>query len=256
MGQLGETGLGLAQLPDDELALGGFQRAGELEPARRGATRQAGDLRQVMGQSFGGGDRRWGLALRLQTFEKEHRIGEKSLPGLDTRRAPGSVQLGDLAAGEPVLGRGAGQAQTGLTIAAHQRYQVLHRRAGRDLAAAQQILDLGRQLVGQRQPARDPARTAAQTPRQLGGGVALAAQLRQQPALLERRLRRRRAQSARQKQRLAVAHRPHHGPHRVHAQPTQGTDPLVAVDDPVAPRLPRRDHHHRKLLAVLLQARE
>lgn len=143
MGQLGEIGLRLAQTVDKALALGDLEGPGDFEIPRRGVPRQMGDVLELAGQSFGRRDRRR-LALCLEALEKEHRIGEQPAAHLAARRAPGSVQPGDFAAGEPVLGGGTGQAKTGVSIAAHERHQILHRRVRRDLAGSQQILDLGR----------------------------------------------------------------------------------------------------------------
>lgn len=79
--------------------------------------------------------------------------------------------------------------------------------------------------------------------------------MRQQPALLQRRLRWRRAQAPRQKQSFAVVHPPHHRPHHVDTQAAKRPDPFVAVNYAVAPR-GRRNRHHRQLLAVSLQTRQ
>lgn len=143
MSQLGEIGLRMTQAADEALALCALEAPGDLETLRRGVSRQMGDVLELAGQSFSRRDRRR-LALRLEALEKEHRIGEQPAAYLAARRAPGGVQSGDLAAGEPVLGGGAGQAKAGVSIAAHERHKILHRRIGRDLAGSQQILDLGR----------------------------------------------------------------------------------------------------------------
>jgi len=141
--QLGEIGLRVAQAADEVLALGGLEGPGDFEIPRRGVPRQMGDVLELAGQSFGRRDWRR-LALCLEALEKEHRVGEQPAAHLAARRAPGSVQPGDLAAGEPVLGGSTGQAKAGVSIAAHERHKFLHRRVGRDLAGSQQILDLGR----------------------------------------------------------------------------------------------------------------
>lgn len=175
--QLGEVALGLAQIAQDALALDGGERPRDRAKIRRGALCQASDACEVTGQGFGRAYRRRRFALRVEAFEKKHRIGEQPRPGLSTSRAPGSAQSADLAAGESMLGRGTGQLKARLPVTAHQRNQILHGRGRRDLAGAQEILDLGRQLVDQRQPARDPARVAAQTPCQLSRREAEATQL-------------------------------------------------------------------------------
>jgi len=246
--------VGLAQIPQDALALVARER--DLRQARRGAFCQASDVREVIGQGFGRAPRRWSLALRFGAFEKKQRIGEQPRPGLPTGFVPGGAQPGDLAAGKPVLGRGTGQLKPRVPVASHQRNQILHRRVRRDLPAAHQILDFGGKLVDQRQTARNPTRAATQTSSQLATATALAAQLGQQPTLLQRRLRGRHPQPARQEQSLTFVQLPHHRPHHVHPQAAQRADPFVTVDDPIASRLGRRDRHHRLLLAVPLQAGE
>lgn len=56
-------------------------------------------------------------------------------------------------------------------------------------------------------------------------------------------------------QRLSFIHLPHQSLDRVTAQPAKRRNPLMAVDDHVAPRLIALGHHHdRLLLAVLFQA--
>jgi hypothetical protein len=141
--QLGDVSSRMAQAADEALALGGLESPGDLETLRRSMPRQTGDVLELAGQCFGRRGRRR-LALRLQALEKEHRIGEQPAPHLTARRAPGGVQPGDLAAGEPVLGGGMGQAKAGVSITAHERHKILHRRVRRDLAGTQQILDVGR----------------------------------------------------------------------------------------------------------------
>jgi hypothetical protein len=154
----------LVQIAQDALALGAGERSRDRGKARRGALRQASDLRKVTGQGLRRAHRRRRFALRVEALEKEHRIGEKPRPDLAPSRLPSGAQSGDLAAGEAVLRRDTRQAKPCLPIAAHQRDKILHRRAGWNLPATQEILDLGRKLVDQSQTARDPARIAAHTP--------------------------------------------------------------------------------------------
>lgn len=191
--QLAEIALGLTQIAQDALALGAGECRRDRGQARRGVLRQAGDLRKVTGQRFRRAHRRRRFALRVEAFEKEQRIGKKPHPDLAPSRLPSGPQSADLAAGETVLGGHARQTKPRLPIAAHQRNQILHRRTRRNLPAAQESLDLLRELVDQGQTARDPTRCAAQTPCQIGRAQTEATQLGQQPALLQRGLRRGRA---------------------------------------------------------------
>ena len=136
MGQLGELGLGVAQPAEDALALGRAEGRKELGKLGRGAPRQGGDALEVAGQGLAWRDRWRGLALCLEAFEEEHRILEQALARGHARRAPGGVQARNFAAREAMLGRGSGQAHTGLAIAAHQGHEVFHRRGGWQLAGA------------------------------------------------------------------------------------------------------------------------
>lgn len=148
-----------------------------------------------------------------------------------------------------------GQSEAGCRIATKKRHQVLHRRVCRQLALPHKSLDLVRQLLHQRKTPRHPARATAKTTGQLDHGETLAVKRRKQPPLFQSCRRGRCAKTMSQQQRLAVAHLPHHRPHRVHTQTGQGTDSLVTVDDTVKTRRRRRHYHHRLLLSVLLQAR-
>ena len=81
-------------------------------------------------------------------------------------------------------------------------------------------------------------------------------QFREQPALLQRRLRFRLPQRSAEHQSLDLAQRPHRGRDQVAAQAVQGSHPLVPVDHNETVRLARRHHHYRDLLASLRQRPE
>jgi len=108
---------------------------------------------------------------------------------------------------------------------------MLHRRAGRDPARAEQGLGLLGQVVDQPESSRDPARATTQTTRRLGRSDPLATQFGEQPTLFQSCFRDRRAQSAGQEKRLAVGHFPDHRAHRIHTQAAQRADSLIAVDN-------------------------
>jgi hypothetical protein len=129
---------------------------------------------------------------------------------------------------------------------------MLHRRVGADLAQAHPLLNRLRKLLHQGQPARDPAQAAIEAPGQSRKlQTKRPPQLAQQPALLQRRLRFRLAQSAAEQERLSLALCPDRGQDRVALQAAQSTQALVAVDHHEATRLVPCDHDDRHLLAVL-----
>jgi len=159
----------------------------------------------------------------------------------------GQAQLTHLAAAQPGLGDGRGQAQAVFSVATSERHQVAHRRMGRDGAAAYLILDLHGKLADQGQAARDPAHALVHPPGQILLAQPLAAQHRQQPALLQLREPLRAALAAVQQQGVALIEVPQRGAHGVRAQTFQTTQALEAIDDQV--RAVLRDHHDRHLLA-------
>lgn len=81
-------------------------------------------------------------------------------------------------------------------------------------------------------------------------------QLREQPALLERRLRFGLAQRAVEHQGFRLVHRPDRGHDGVATQAPKGAHALVPVDHHEAARLACRHHHDRDLLASLGQRPE
>lgn len=137
-------------------------------------------------------------------------------------------------------------------------HQKLQRHLRQDFALTHLLLNGFRQNLHQRQPARHPAHAAIEPASQLIQAVAEALrQLGQQPAHLQRGLVFRQPQRAVQYHGRRLAHRPHHGFHRVPPQLLQCHDPLVAVDDHVAVRLAfDRYHHDGRLLSALCQRRQ
>ncbi len=171
------------------------------------------------------------LALNLQI---QPRVLDQALANLRRRVAPGGIQRGDLAALDLVLGDPFTEPLTRLGVDARQRHQRLHRRLGRDLPAADPLLDRRRQILHHSQAPRDPGRAAVEAPGQfLLAPPGAARQLRQQPSLLERRIARGVAQATLQNQRLGFAQVPQRRPYRVVLQALERPKPLVAVDDHV-----------------------
>ena len=119
------------------------------------------------------------------------------------------------------------------------------------------LLDRFRERFHQRQPARDPRRTAVETPREIVDCIAeFGLHLRQQPALFECRFRLAvRAQGADQQQGFGLAHRVQNdGFDGVPPQLFEGGDALVAVDHQIARGL--LDDDDWSLLAGLSQRRQ
>lgn len=229
------------------------ERPGHIRVAPHGATRQGAQEIQVLEQRLCRIQGRLWLILDLApSLEKQQRIRDD--PRAQGRRAtaPGRIQTTDILRAQSVMRDRRGQRAAGLAIRARHGDQVLHGRVGADLAQAQPILNRLRELLHERQPARDPARAAVETPGQ-GHEVQTKRppQLAEQPALLDRGLRFRLAQRAAEHKRLALAESPDRGQDRVATQAAQSTQPLVTVDHHKAARLARRDHHDRNLLAVL-----
>ncbi len=202
MCQLGD---GLAQRALDTFALDLPEAGCQIAPLPQAAARQRGDALEVAQKAL---DLRrlHGLALKLLLgAQVEPRLLEQPLSGLGRAGAPGDIERLDLPGGEPMLGCGTGQALAVLAALARQRHQGSQRRLHRDPALAQMLLDRLWQDLDHRQPARDPARTAAETLGKLLQVQAEAAlQLRQKPALLQRAGAWRHLQRARQHQGIGL----------------------------------------------------
>lgn len=174
------------------------------------------------------------LALDLQI---QPRVLDQALADLRRRVAPGGIQRGDLAALELVLDEPFTEPLTRLGVDTRQRHQGLHRRLGRDLPAADLLLDRRWQILHHSQAPRDPGRAAIEAPGQLLlAPPGAARQFRQQPSLLEGRIARGVAQATLQDQRLGFAQVPQRCLHRVVLQALERPKSLVAVDDHVPVR--------------------
>lgn len=143
-----------------------------------------------------------------------------------------------------------------LAVDTGQRNQGSHRRLGRDLAAADRLLDRQRKLAHQAQKPAHPGDASAESSCQLILAPAKAVlKLRQQPPLLQRRAAWAMGHLPLQDQRLTRVHLPHQGLDRVVAQAAKRRDTLMAVDDHIAARrLAIGDHYDRLSLAVRFQA--
>ncbi len=204
---------------------------------------------QIAGQFGNGRRRRPGITLPLG-FQKQLRLIEKAPPDRRRSVSPGGVQLPGFPAAEPMRRKRFGHALTVFATGTCDRHQKLHGHMGRNRTAADLSLHTLGKLIDQRQTARYPTRAAIEAARQLVETIAEALlQLRQQPALFQRRLLFRPPQRTVQDQSVGLAHRPDHGFYRVPAQLLQRRYPLVAVDDQVTVnRVGDRHHHNRRLL--------
>lgn len=190
------------------------------------------------------------LELTLSAEEKL-RTRKDTLPHVPRSVSPCLVQISDLAAREVVLRDRFGERLAVLALRAGQRHQVLHRRLGRDAPGADVFLDRLRQDLDEGQPLRDPAGASIKPLRQVLVAQRKIPELLEQPPLLDRRFRVRRAQSAIQKQSLRFAHVPYRRLDRVGAQPPHEAHPFMAVDQLIpARRFKQRHHHDRHLLTV------
>ena len=203
--------------------------------------------------------RRFQVPLR---FQKQLGLIEKAFSDCRRAVAPGGIQLPGLPRVEPMPHERRRHPlaiiQADARGALWARNQILHRQVRRHLALAHLLLDRFREKLDQRQPPRHPTDAAIEPPGQLLESIAEALlQLRQQPALFQRRLVFAQPQRTIQHQRLGLAHRPDHRLHRVPAQLLQRRDPLVAVDDQVAVWLAGGGYHHDgRLLAGFGQRRQ
>lgn len=188
-----------------------------------------------------------GLAEQLRPLDDPPPYGPRA-------SAPGLVQCPDLAGGERAPRDRLRQRLCILAIGARQGQQEAHRRVGRDLARAHELLDGHGELPYEPEPARDPARAPGKPHRQLLQPPPGAfGQLGEQPPLLEHRLAPRYPQGAHQEKRFRLGHRPHHRPDGVLPQPREHPHSGVPVDEHVALSRRCRHDHHRRLLPHLGQ---
>ena len=196
---------------------------------------------------------------RLFGVQVEHRLLHDAVALGGVGAAPGRGQPAQL----PRAHRGGGFTETldelraVSPFGARQRNEMPHRGIRAELSLAHQLLGLLWQFAHQSEPPGHPAyRVAHQQAQLLLEYTVTLDQLRQQPALLQRRALLSHLQPMCQAQRLHLGQRQHHRGHRVVPELLQGRDPLVAVDQHEAPRLiDLLDHHHRALLAVLAERR-
>ena len=237
----------------DRLAVLAPQLATELPVLPDHPPRQHCQDLEVSPHALGRRQWRWLLRHLPPGLEIKARARQQPLAGHHGSAPPGGVELTDLTGAQVKLGDGARQPLAVRTVGARHRHQVLHRRVWRNPPLPDQLLHRLRQLPDQSQATRNPARAAVKLPGQLLLAVAEArVELTQQPSLLQRRLRLRRAQGACEQQRLGLAHLPHRRGDGVLAQPPQCPHPLVAVDHDELVRFARAGRHHdRHLLPPL-----
>ena len=185
------------------------------------------------------------------------RFGQNPFPRQSAGVAPGVVEIGGLARGPMLLREDLRHALALFGIHARRRRQITHGNLRGDVAVAHLLLDRFRERFHQRQPARDPRRTAVETPREIVDCVAeFGFHLRQQPALFECRFRLAvHAQGADQQQGLGFAHGVQNdGFDGVSPQLFESGDALVAVDHQIARGL--LDDDDGSLLSSLSQRRQ
>ena len=251
-----------------EFALNPFERLLRVVELARGQRRRFGGVAagpledrqgrfQIAPQGVGGSGRR-GRLLRLPRFQEQLGLLENALANGRGSAAPGRVELSGLAGGEAVAGEDFRHPLTILAVETGHRHQVLQGQVRLQTSLAHLFLDRFRQQFGQRQPARHPAHAAVEAAGQLRQVIAeVLFQLRQQPALFQRRLRLLPTLGAVQQQRIGLAQRPHHGLDHVVPQLLERGQALEAVDHQVAARFTLRgDHHDRGLLARFGQRRQ
>lgn len=256
--QAGEVGQGLLRGARQLRALLRRERARRLGEAPQRAARDGSEQIEILEQLLRGQWRRR-LVLHLSVgLEKQERLGEHTRTQARRALTPGPVELSYFLGAQLVAGDGGTQDRTSLFVGARHGQQVLHGRVSPDLALPHVFLNAGRELLHQAQPPRHPARTAVEAPGQrLQIQTKAAMQLREQPALLERRLRFGLAQRAVEHQGFRLVHRPDRGHDGVATQAPKGAHALVPVDHHEAARLLECRHHHdRDLLASLGQRPE
>ncbi len=217
-----------------------------LSPAPAGTTGDGRHHLQVPQQPSRG---RFGPRLLFgnlaASFEKKRRLFEN--PRSHPRRAvaPGGIQLARLAARELVRGEGAGHLFAIFEIGARHRDEELHGCVRGDLTFTHLLLDRVRQKFDQRQAARNPTDTAVKAAGEFVQPVAEALfEFREQPALLQGGFAIRCPQRLAKQECLGLVHLPHGRMHRVVAQPSQGRDAFVAVDDQVTVGFIADRHDH------------
>lgn len=254
--QAREVGQGLPRRARHLRALRGRERARRRGEAPQRAARDGAEQVEILEQLLRGRDH-WSRRLVLHLparLEEEERLGEHTRTQGRRALAPGRVELPYFLGAQLVAGDGRTEDGTRLWVGARHGQQVLHGRVSPNLALPHVLLNRCGELLHQAQPPGHPARTAVEAP---GQGLQIqakaAVQLREQPALFERRLRFGLAQRAVEDQGFRLVHRPHRGLDRVATQSPQGAHTLVAVDHHEAAPLARRHHHDRDLLAPLGQ---
>ena len=180
-------------------------------------------------------------------------IAQHQLARLGQARAVPAVQLTDLARAQLLACDRRGESQCVFAVGARQRQQVLHRRVRHQLAATHTLLNLFRKLSHQAEPPADPTAAAVESTRQLfGRKLEAPVKLSQQPALLDRAVRRSCPHRPIDDQRFRLLELPGQRPDRVLPQAPKGTDSLVAINDDEAITAVV-DHDDRHLLAGLGQ---
>lgn len=239
-----------------------FGEAAVLVEAPAGPQGDGAQRVEVVAQPLLGARVRWGGwwgSSRLFGTQVEHRLLHDAFALGGIGAAPGRGQPAQL----PRAHRGwspskpINELRAVSFLGPGQGHEMAHCAVRTEPPLTHEILGLLRQLADQGQPSRHPALRMSHEHGQLRLTDAVTLdELRQQPALLQRRALLRRLLPMCQAKRLHLVERQHHHRHRVVPELLQGGDPLVAVDQHVAPgMIDLLDHHHRALLAVLADRR-
>jgi len=250
--QLTDIGLGLAAGPPRARPIGGRQRETRAQAAARAPGHGGHDL-HIPDEGVGccGRERRVGPAARALLLQAQDQqwITRHQITDRRRTREVGLIQPTDLPRTERVGTDRLHEAQTVGAVGARQRHQVLHRRMRDNPALLHALLDHGRKIAHQTQPARHPTHTAIKASRQvLQGQAVILMQRAQHPAVLERTVRGFGVEHLPEDQRLGFPHRPGHGVHGVAVQPLETAHAFVPIDHHVR-GLGHGHHDDRHLLA-------
>ena len=234
------------------LALGKIHRIGRLTPLPHGSPRDhSGNLQvpeQLLSSPHGNGF----VFLQLAPgTEEKLRILNEAFSYRGWPIAPSPIEHAHFVGAELIPGNLLGEAFAVVPLGPRHRYQILHGRVGANLSAADLPLNRLRQLLHERQAARDPGHAPVEPSSKIVQAESKAAmKLGKQPSLFKRCLSFGAAQGPVQHKCLGFVHVPNRSSHRVVPKALQRPYPLVAVDNQESVGLfSQRNDHDRNLLA-------